>query len=280
MTSAPPTLVTRSQLVRDMRALGLGPGQVVMFHVSVKALGWVVGGPDEVLRALLEAISPDGTLMMYVSWEEWESSPVGSAASTRKGETPDPLPQAYLDECPPFDPLTARAMRGWSILTEYFRTLPGALRSDHPTASVVALGPQAAWLTQDHPLEYGYGRGSPFDKLCQAGGKVLLLGSPLENVTILHYAEHISGVPNKHVVVNRTPVLRDGQREWVAFEEFDTGSGIRDWDGDDYFGIIVRQYLSDGRGKTGPVGAAECHLFDAPDLVRYGIEWMERTWPE
>ena len=67
-------LVTRDQITADLRALGVEPGQVILVHAAVKSIGWVVGGPDEVLRALLDVLTPAGTLAMYVSWEEWESA--------------------------------------------------------------------------------------------------------------------------------------------------------------------------------------------------------------
>ena len=43
-------------------------------------------------------------------------------------------------------------------------TWPERLRSDHPDAGVVAIGPMAQWITADHAFQYGYGEGSPFEK--------------------------------------------------------------------------------------------------------------------
>jgi aminoglycoside 3-N-acetyltransferase len=212
--------------------------------------------------------------MMYVSWEEWEKS-----VSELEG-FPKEWQQAYQEQCPAFDPQTSRSMRQWSILTEYLRTWPGAVRSNHPTASVVAVGSQAEWITEDHPLCYGYGAGSPFEKLCKAGGQVLLLGSPLTSLTLLHHAEHMAKVPGKRVVHNRTPVLRDGQRVWIEFEQYDTCQGIRDRHHDEYFEVIVGEFLSAGKGNCGKVGAAESYLFDASELARFAIKWMERMWGE
>jgi aminoglycoside 3-N-acetyltransferase len=269
-----PALVTRGQMARDLRALGIAPGQVILLHASVKAVGWVVGGPDVVLQALLDVLTSDGTLCMYVSWEEWEQGLVDYAG------WPEARQAAYREECPPFDPHTSRANRKWSILTEYLRTWPGALRSDHPTASVAAVGAQAQWITSDHPLDYGYGRGSPWDKVCQLGGKVLLLGAPLTDMTLLHYAEHIARVADKRVTRNQVPLLREGRREWVTFEEFDTCDGIREWPGGNVFGQIAGQYLASGHGLRGPVGGAQCSLFDAAHLADFAVAWMEQTWKE
>lgn len=262
-------LVGKSLLVRDLTRLGLESGQVVMLHASVKAVGWVIGGPDVVLDALLEVLGPDGTLMMYVGWEEDIEDFY---------QWPPERQAAYLVECPPFDPATSRAHREWSILTEYLRTRAGAHRSGNPGASVAAIGAKAEWLTEHHPLQFGYGPGSPLAKLCEAEGKVLLLGAPLGSVTLLHYSEHMAAIPNKRTVRYKVPLLQDGERVWVEVEEYDTGQGVVDWEGGDYFPAIVREFLEAGNGRSGIVGAARSYLLDAAALHRFALEWLERTF--
>lgn len=49
-------LVARSQLVRDLRRLGLEPGGAAMVHCRMSALGHVVGGAETVVRALLDVL--------------------------------------------------------------------------------------------------------------------------------------------------------------------------------------------------------------------------------
>ena len=240
-----------------------------MLHASVKAVGWIVGGPDVILQALLDVLSPSGTLMMYVGWPD----------GTQEMDCwPEDVRRLYLDECPAFDPATSRATIEWSILTEYLRTWPGARRSGNPEASVAAVGAQAEWITADHPLQYGYGTGSPLAKLVDTGGKVLLLGAPFNNVTLLHYAENVARVPGKRVIRYRVPLLEAGQRVWRDVEEFDTTNGIVDWEGEDYFGLITREFIqADGSEAASDwVGQAETHLFDAGRLHRFGVAWMER----
>jgi len=61
--------VTRSRLLTDLHALGVREGAVVMLHAAVGAIGWVVGGPRVVLDALLDLLTPRGTLVMLASWE-------------------------------------------------------------------------------------------------------------------------------------------------------------------------------------------------------------------
>ncbi len=263
-------VITKSQLVRDLTRLGVEAGQTVMLHASVRAIGWIVGGPDVVLHALREVLTPQGTLMMYAGWEE---------RVEHFDEWPPETQAAYLAECPPFDPATARANRKWSILTEYLRTTPGAQRSGNPCASIVAVGAKAQWLTENHPLQYGYGPGSPLAKLCEIG-EVLQIGVPIETLTLLHYSEHMANVPHKRIVRFRVPLLRDGRRVWAEIEEFDTSEGIRDWPDGDYFAAIARDYLASGHGRRGMIGAAQASMFDAVTLHAFAVQWLEREFAD
>ena len=261
--------ITRSELATALAKLGVRSGDTAMLHVSVRAIGWIVGGPDVVIQALLDVLGQRGTLMMYVAWEE--DAPYTLAQLPRRWQ------EIYLKECPAFDPARSRANRGWSILTEYLRTWPGAYRSGNPEASCVAVGAKAKWLTQNHPLQYGYGSGSPLAKLCELKGRVLLLGAPFESITLLHYAESVADVPNKQVVNYRVPVLRSGKREWVGIEEFDTCGNVLP-NAKQYFEAIPREYLACGKGRNCKVGTADSYLFDAVDLVKFAVQWLEREY--
>lgn len=265
MNNAQLPVITRSRLAEDLQKLGLRPGQVVMLHASVRAIGWIVGGPDMVLRAILDTLTPGGTLMMLASWED---NPYDLARWPKERQ------EAYLKECPAFNPATSRAdHREMSTLAEYLRTWPGAYRSRHPF-SYVAVGKEADWITRDQPWQYRDGPGSPLAKLCEASGRVLLLGCSFGNITLLHHAEHVANVPNKRIDRYKMPVLQNGKRVWMEFEEYDTTNGIVDW-ADDYFVTIVQEYLATGKGLSGKVGAAESYLFDAASLNDFGVKWME-----
>jgi aminoglycoside 3-N-acetyltransferase len=260
-------VVGESRLTSDLRSLGLRPGTILMVHASLRAVGWVVGGPDSVVRAARSALGPEGTLAMYVGWADGTYDLASLPAHEQR---------VILEECPAFDAQTSRAAwRELGTLTEFLRTTPGARRSAHPEASVAAVGPRAGWLTDDHPLQYGFGPGSPFARLVEARGDVLLLGSPRGAVTMLHYAEHLARLPDKRTVVYRSPILVQGKRCWVDVEELDTVRGIAPWHRPDYFEDLVSAYLARGHGRTGIVGAAPSYLFDAADLSAFAVGWME-----
>ena len=143
---------------------------------------------------------------------------------------------------------------------------------------MAALGARAEWITSEHPLQYGYGSGSPLAKLCEIEGKILLLGPLFDSLTILHYAEHIADVPNKRIERYRWPILREGKREWVEFEQFDTCDGIADWPEGNYFQSISEEYMAQGKCRRGKVGAADSYLFDAKDLAEFAVTWLEEKF--
>jgi aminoglycoside 3-N-acetyltransferase len=266
--------VTRSQLAADLRALGVREGGVLMVHTRMSALGWVAGAAETVVHALLDALGPDGTLMAYVSWEEHVYHATDWPAERRA---------AYLAEPPVFDPAISEADREHGRVPERFRTWPGTRRSFHPEASVVAVGARAAWLTADHPQDEGYGASSPFARLCDAGGQVLLLGAPLETLTILHHAEGIARVPDKRTVTFRVLVAEDGVVRERAYTDIDTSQGAVAYDrlglGEtDEFEVIARAALDAGIGTRGRVAAAGCHLFDAAALTAFGVGWIEERF--
>ena len=121
-------LVARSRLARDLRKLRLGPGGVTMVHCRMSALGRVVGGSETVVRALLDALGPDGTLVAYTGWQD--------APPDDLGDLDEETRRTYLEEHPPYDPRVALSRRDHGRVPEALRTWPGASHSGHPEAGV------------------------------------------------------------------------------------------------------------------------------------------------
>lgn len=263
----------KASITADLRRLGLKPGELVMVHASLKALGPVEGGAAGVAQALLDAVGPGGTVMGYASWDR---SPY---EETLNGARMD---EDLRRDWPAFDPRTAGTYRGFGLLNQFLAELPGARRSAHPDASMIAVGPLAGSLVEPHRLGQALGEGSPLERFVRLGGKTLLLGAPLDAVTVLHYAEAIADIPGKRRVSYEMPVPGpDGRTVWEAATDFDS-NGILDCfavEGQpDAVETIARAYVKTGRHREGMVGAARCHLFDAQDIVAFGVDWLERQF--
>lgn len=239
-----------------------------MAHAAVSRIGPILGGPDTIIGALRDAVGPTGTIMAYADWD---------AGYEDLLDAEGPAPDAWRAHIPPFDPATSRAVRDNGVLPEFLRTTPGALRSGNPGASVAAIGARAGWLTADHPIDYGYGPGSPLAKLVEAGGKIALIGAPLDTMTLLHHAEHLANVPGKRIKRVEVPFVRDGGVEWRMAEEFDTGDPVVAGLADDYFGAIVEDFLATGGGRRGLVGDASGIMVDAAAITAFAVAWIERV---
>src|SRR5215213_5950722 len=181
-------LVTRSGLACDLEKLGLRPGGVVMVHCRLSALGHVVGGAETVVRALLDALGPEGTLVAYTGWEDAPPDDLDALDEEAR--------RAYLDEHPAYDPCVALSRRDHGRVPEALRTWPGALHSGHPEAGVAAVGPLAREITASHPYDDAYGAGTPYATLVERGGQVAMLGAPLDTVTLVHHAAAVARGPN------------------------------------------------------------------------------------
>ncbi|HAS12778.1 MAG TPA: AAC(3) family N-acetyltransferase, partial [Acidimicrobiaceae bacterium] len=51
-------------LFADLRSLGVAEGATVLVHSSLSRLGYICGGAQAVVAALLQAVGPDGTVAM------------------------------------------------------------------------------------------------------------------------------------------------------------------------------------------------------------------------
>lgn len=98
----------------------------------------------------------------------------------------------YLDKAEVFDVRSARNAMG--AIPNILMAYPGAVRSIHPTHSVVALGPRASFYVENHQADSTpFGPNSPFFKLTKRRGKILMFGVGLNSVTNFHVYEDLLG---------------------------------------------------------------------------------------
>ncbi|MES2133269.1 MAG: AAC(3) family N-acetyltransferase [Bacteroidota bacterium] len=162
-------IVTEAQITAMLQHNGLKTGDTIMVHSSLSKIGYVEHGANTLINALLQTIGPEGTLMM--------------PAFPAVGYNYD-----YLKTDPVFDVKQTPSKMG--IVTETFRKQNHALRSLHPTDSVSAIGKQAHYLVKDHFGQLTpYNASSPFYRLCELKGKILMIGVDLNSLTNLHTLE-------------------------------------------------------------------------------------------
>ncbi len=231
---------TRGALSVDLRRAGIEPGTAVLVHSSLSSLGWVEGGADTVIDALLDTVGPRGSVLF----------------PTLTGKPYDG------PERPPYmDVLATPCWTGRIPMTARLR--PGAIRSLHSTHSVVALGARAAEYAADHdrgasPCD----RRSPYYRLVAENALILLLGVTQDSNTTLHCLEELAEVPY-HLQERATDgvVIDTSRRRYLVRNRLHAAGRERD------FGKCDPVLVATGAMRTSTVGRAEVRLIRAGRIV-------------
>jgi len=252
--------VTVESMVADLRDLGVEPGETLLVHASLSALGWVCGGAQAAVAALREAVTPGGTLVVPTH--------TGRLMDPAELQHP-PLPEEWVGTArgsmPAFDPAVTSCQTG--AIPECLRLHPDAVRSRHPLVSFAAWGADAGAVVADHALAYGLGEESPLAAVYERDGRVLLLGVGHEANTSLHLAEYRAD-RSPGTVTRSAPVRRDGQRVRVEFADIDHT--------DEDFGRLGAAFERRVGSTSGSVGEADALLHDQRAAVDFAVDWLER----
>jgi aminoglycoside 3-N-acetyltransferase len=251
---------TRTSLAADFERLGLRPGMTVIVHSSLRSLGWVCGGPVAVIQALLDVLTPAGTLVMpahssdYSDPAQWQNPPVPL----------EWLPIIY-EQMPAFDPRYTPT-RGMGAIAELFRSWPGTRRSAHPALSFAAWGANADRIVADHAIDFSLGERSPLARIYELDGWVLLLGVGYDRNTSFHLAEYRA--PGATQIEQGAPIIEDGRRVWKVYRDIDLDVSP--------FKEIGAAFEQAGHVRIGGVGSADARFFSQRRAVDFAVQWLTR----
>ena len=162
----------KQQLKDQLESMGLKGDETILIHSSMKSIGEVDGGADSVLDAWMEYFK-DGLLLLPT--HTWKTVNADN---------------------PVYNPQTTPSCVG--LLTNMFMKRDGVIRSLHPTHSMAGYGKNAAeYLAGEEYNNTPCTPGGCYDRLKDAGGKVLLVGVGHERNTYIHSVEEVLNVPNR-----------------------------------------------------------------------------------
>ena len=222
-----------SEAVAQLHALGVRPGDVLLTHISFRAVRPIEGGPEGLIAALGRAIEPGGTLVMP-SWSG--------------------------DDDRPFDPHQSRVAADLGAAADTFWRLPDVRRSDHPFA-FAARGARADEILADGLPLPPHRPESPVGRVFDLDGRILLIGVDHDANTTLHLAEFLAGVP--YGISKYTTVLRDGVPRRIDYREPDHCC--------DRFRLANGWLAERGLQAEGLVGHAPAKLMRARNLVEAAL---------
>ena len=251
--------LTAGLLAEGLKNLGLGRGDIVFMHSSLKDLapaGQLLALPEMgmplVLEALKEMVGPEGLIAVPTLTSCFVKSSVGPT-----GEI--------------WDKKTTPSRVG--VITNYLLRQRGVRRSDHPSHSIAALGHRAAEFVEGHAWNAGstFHRGGPWGRLCEWDAKILFLGTYLSTCTLVHCVEDWMGLP---YLESSECLILDENRDVRIVTVTGSPTGPRDfYNSRDT--KLEKKFAGAGFYKTGRVCMAEVTLFKARDLVCHLWRWLE-----
>lgn len=256
-------IVLKQDILSALSEVGVCNGQTIMVHTALSSLGFVCGGAQVIIEALLETVGTEGTIMMPTqSWKNLDP------ATGVHWEEPENWWQLIRENWPAYNKdITPTNTMG--TVAEMFRKWPGTLRSDHPARSVAAWGKHAEYLTSAHDLSNIFGDGSPIGKLYEQDGLVLLIGVGYDKNTSLHLADVRASYPGKHNSTEYSAVLEDGKRVWKQYETLFV-------DGED-FNEIGAAFENTCSVRKAALGNGTITLMKQRELVDFAVTWIEQN---
>lgn len=240
----PKVSVSKHQITTELRRLGIQPGDLIMAHSSLRAFGWVEGGPEAVVEALLNTVGPTGTVM---------------------------VPTFNHGRVKVFDPEKTPSHNG--AVTEALRKRPEAVRSLHPTHPYAALGPLAQELTEAG-LEAGtFDPGSPLGRLAHRGGWIVLLGVGMEANTCLHVGQATARVHCLGYGQERSFITIGGTVQEVRSTLWRRGECPIE------VAPVERRMRERGMIRDGEVGSGELHVMRGSDVIAVTMELCAELCP-
>ncbi|RJS85340.1 aminoglycoside N(3)-acetyltransferase [Candidatus Bathyarchaeota archaeon] len=241
--------VTKDDIMAGLRRVGLREGDVVFVHSSLSSFGYVVGGADTVIDALLETVGPDGTVVMPAfTWTLFHDK-----------------------EKVTFDVANTPVKNEVGTIPEVFRRRKGVIRSIHICHSVTALGPHAKDVMGDGVRSFGVG--STFHQLYKLNSWYLFLGVGFNVCTALHMVEEFMKVPYRYYrdFRNSKVILPDGRVIPCRSVEFLRRKGYYN-----DFEKMERIFAREGVLKTTRVGNAKIMNIRIRDIFDITKRYMEK----
>lgn len=256
-------LVLKQDILAAFQAVGAEAGQTIEVHTSLSSMGYVCGGAQVVIEALLETVGENGTILMPTqSWKNLDPT------AGVHWEEPEQWWQIIRDNWPAYDKaITPTNTMG--AVAEMFRRWPGTVRSDHPARSVAAWGRYAEYLTRNHDLSNIFGEGSPFGKLYDLDGYVMLIGVGYDKNTSIHLADARAQYPGKHTITEHSAVTEQGKRVWKAYDTLFV-------DGEDFV-QIGEAFEAEKTVRKVALGNAVIRFMRQRDIVDFAVAWIEKN---
>lgn len=174
---------TKEDIRQQLISMGIQKGMVILVQSNVKKLGYLAGGEQALIEAVMETIGYEGTMIMP------SFTPQMADPSCQKKSIDRERWQDVRDHSFAFDRKLSQPQYCDSLVHQFLRN-EGVVRSYHPLYSFAAWGKYAKLLCDKHPLHFGLSQDSPLGKIVEFNGYVLLLGCEYEHCVMFQLARY------------------------------------------------------------------------------------------
>lgn len=242
---------TKANLMAYLHEMNIDPKGTLLVHSSMKAIGEVDGGADTVIDTLCEYMK-DGLLVFPThTWRQ--------------------MNETYTV----FDVRTEPSCVG--LLSNMAMHVDGAVRSLHPTHSVVAIGRDAADFASGEELTRSpCAREGCWGKLYDRKAQILFLGCSLKSNTFLHGVEEWGDTPNRLNPVSQefTVIDQHGNAHTVPQHRHHTWDPVVD--PSEHYDKMAPAFEQGGAITYGRFGDAACILGDAVKMADITAIYLQR----
>lgn len=253
---------SKKTLQQQLHTLGIQAGDNIIVHASLQSMGWIAGGAQSVVEALMETITSNGTIIMPA-----QSADNSEPSNWRNPPVPEEWYEYIRQSLPAYNPHLSN-LRGMGKIAECFHRHPATIRSAHPVHSFMAWGRHAEGWMAEHFLHDSFGMTSPLGKMFNADVKIVMIGVDYDTCTALHLAEYRA--PGLTTAPDGAAMLQNGERVWATYDMAHLDSDI--------FPDLVETFAkaNPNVGIDGLLGQATCKIMPMKPLIEFGTDWIAK----
>ncbi len=251
----------KKELIEHFKELGLKQGDLIEVHSSLSSFGYIVGGSQTVVDALMECVGYNGTILMPLQCLE------NSEPSTWINPKVHPN---YIKEIrtklPAFDSKSSNVINMGEII-DNFRRRDNTIISNHPNKAFIAWGKYSKLICNYQSSNFAFSMESPPARLYELKGKILLLGVNYDSITSLHLAEYYGDYTP--IKLNCAMVNENGFKKFKKFLDIEHNDQI--------FNEVGKILESQGFVKSVEIGNALCRLLPFNPLVDLTVKYIREN---
>ena len=251
-------VVSKEDIKDVLNQLGIRKGMLLFVQSSLRPFGFVNGGAQAIIEALMETVGYEGTIVMP-AYTKGNSDPSALKIGTVPRDTWDKIRSSAI----PFQKKITAPQNMGEVATQFMRN-EAVLRSSHPTYSFLAWGKYAKLIVEKHALHFSLSKDSPLGKIVDLNGYVLMMGMNYDKCEMFHLAQY--NAKKCPIKINAYPIEKGGSTAWIKMLDLELSN-----QGYQIIGSVMeeRKIVAEA-----PLGDSYCRMFSSREAVNITTAYL------